>query len=414
MLTASLHSILSFIDGGLLQLPWWGLCIVTIILTHLTIASVTIFLHRCQAHRGLDLHASVSHFFRFWLWLTTGMVTKQWVAVHRKHHAKCESEEDPHSPQIKGINTVLWRGAELYKTCAADPAVTQRYGVGTPDDWLESNLYSRFPNLGIILLVILNVALFGAAGLLIWAVQMVWIPFWAAGVINGLGHYWGYRNFETLDSSTNISPVGWLIGGEELHNNHHAYPSSAKFQLRKGEFDIGWLYISALERMGLCRIKKEALMPTLDANKDEQDVEGLRAVISHRVHVMAMYARHVMLPAVKLAWPKMVQKDRVSAKRIRQMVMRKTIDSDHLLVTSRDKQSPWSLLQQIDCPKSHIKELYEYRKQLLSLWSDRLKGHEQLLSELNEWCRRAEQSGIQSLQQFAIQLRQMSLGIRVR
>jgi stearoyl-CoA desaturase (Delta-9 desaturase) len=276
--------------SGVVFLPWWGYVVWTLALTHVTIASVTIYLHRHQAHRGLDLHPAVSHFFRFWLWLTTGMVTKEWVAIHRKHHAKCETEDDPHSPQIHGIRKVLLQGTELYRQASKDSEILSKYGHGTPDDWIERNLYGRFSVLGITAVAILNVVLFGPIGLTIWAVQMLWIPVTAAGVINGVGHYSGYRNFQTEDASTNIIPIGILIGGEELHNNHHAYASSARLSNKWYEFDIGWFYICLLEILGLAQVKKVAPAVRIQLPKPRCDLHTLQAVITHRYDVAARFA----------------------------------------------------------------------------------------------------------------------------
>jgi stearoyl-CoA desaturase (delta-9 desaturase) len=270
----------SALFSGVFDLPWWGVVLVTLALTHITIASVTIFLHRHQAHRALDLQPAASHCFRLWLWLTTGMVTKEWAAVHRKHHAKCDTPEDPHSPQILGLNRVLWGGVFLYVKEANRPETLERYGTGTPDDWLERNLYSKFQSLGLILMGVIDIVLFGMVpGMLIVVTQIVWIPFWAAGVINGVGHYWGYRHWSTPDASTNILPWGILIGGEELHNNHHAYPTSAKLSYQWYEFDIGWLYIRVLETLGLARVKHVAPTPHFAAPKPAVDPDTLQAII---------------------------------------------------------------------------------------------------------------------------------------
>jgi len=273
---------------GLLDLPWWGYVVVALVLTHITIASVTIFLHRHQAHRALELHPIPSHFFRFWLWLTTGMVTKEWAAIHRKHHAKCETPEDPHSPQKRGIRKVLWEGAELYRAEANNQETLQRYGHGTPDDWLERNVYRRSV-LGVSIMLVIDVIAFGAVGLTIWAVQMVWIPFWAAGVINGIGHYWGYRNYDCVDASRNISPWGILIGGEELHNNHHSFATSAKLSSKWYEFDIGWMYIRILEMLGLAKAKKVIPTPRFGEAKHVPDFDTLQAIVTHRYDVMTRY-----------------------------------------------------------------------------------------------------------------------------
>ena len=240
--------------NGLIDLPWWGYIVYTLIVTHITIAGVTIYLHRHSAHRALELHPVISHFFRFWLWLTTGMVTKQWTAIHRKHHAKCETPEDPHSPQILGLKKVLWQGAELYRAEAKNDETMKRYGAGTPDDWMEHHVYSHSV-IGVSILMIINLVLFGPIGLTIWAVQMAWIPFWAAGVVNGVAHYYGYRNFTCPDASTNLVPWGILIGGEELHNNHHGNGASAKFSQRWFEFDIGWQYIKILKFLRLAKVR---------------------------------------------------------------------------------------------------------------------------------------------------------------
>ena len=291
--SAFLDALIQWMGHGLFDLTWWQIVLVTLGLTHITIASVTIFLHRHQAHRALDLHAIPSHFFRFWLWLTTGQVTKEWAAIHRKHHAKCEQAEDPHSPHVHGIKTVLLTGAELYRKESKNLDTMKRYGHGTPDDWIERNLYTRFSWQGVALMLIIDVALFGFIGLTIWAVQMAWIPITAAGIINGAAHYWGYRNFEAHDASTNISPWGILIGGEELHNNHHTYPTSAKLSVKPYEFDIGWVYIRTLEIMGLATVKKTAPRLAYGDIRPVADEKTLEALIANRYEVMAGYARNV-------------------------------------------------------------------------------------------------------------------------
>ena len=278
--------------GGLVDLSWWGYVLAALALTHVTIVSVTIFLHRAQAHRALDLHPVASHFFRFWVWLTTGMVTREWVAVHRKHHAKCDTPEDPHSPRFYGIARVLFGGVFLYVKAARDPHTLERYGQGTPDDWLERHLYSKYQSLGLMLMGLADVLVFGLGpGVLILLVQIVWIPFWAAGVINGAGHYWGYRNWSTPDWSTNIAPWGLFIGGEELHNNHHAFATSAKLSSKWYEVDLGWGYIRLLQALGLARVKHLAPTPHLAAPKREVDPQTLQAVIANRYAVLAEFAR---------------------------------------------------------------------------------------------------------------------------
>ena len=271
-----------FLDQGLTGASWWQAILVALVLTHITIASVTIYLHRDSAHRALDLHPIASHFFRFWLWMTTGMVTKEWTAIHRKHHAKCEREGDPHSPVIFGIKKVFWEGAELYRAESRNQETLERFGHNTPTDWIERNVYTRYSKLGVSLMLIIDVALFGALGLTVWAIQMAWIPVTAAGIINGFGHYWGYRNFEAQDASTNVSPWGILIGGEELHNNHHTYPTSAKLSVKPYEFDIGWMYITILKSVGLATVKKTPPKLAYGDVRPVADEKTLEAIIANR------------------------------------------------------------------------------------------------------------------------------------
>jgi stearoyl-CoA desaturase (delta-9 desaturase) len=291
---------INYLVNGFLNAPLWAIVLFTVVVTHLTVTAVTLYLHRDATHRGLDLHPAVRHFFRFWLWLTTAMQTKEWVAIHRKHHAKCETEEDPHSPQILGLKKVLLEGAELYRAEAQNTETLEKFGRGTPEDWIERKVYSRFPILGVSVMLVINVALFGALGLTVWAIQMMTIPFLAAGIINGIGHYFGYRNFECKDAATNVVPWGIVMGGEELHNNHHAYPSSAKFALRRGEFDIGWVYIKVLGALGLAKVRRVAPMPAIDAERAHIDLDTVKAIIVARLHVLRDYAAHVTLPTMRL------------------------------------------------------------------------------------------------------------------
>ena len=381
---------------GVLDLPWWGLVAYTLVTTHITIAAVTIFLHRCQAHRALDLHPVASHFFRFWLWLTTGMVTKEWTAIHRKHHAKVETEEDPHSPQIVGINKVLWEGTELYRKESRNQETLDRYGQGTPDDWLERNLYTRHDKFPIVFLLFLNFTLFGFIGLTIWAVQMAWIPFLAAGVINGLGHYWGYRKFETADASTNIVPWGILIGGEELHNNHHAYASSARLSNRWYEFDIGWLYIRVLQALRLAEVKKIAPELKLDTAKTRCDLATVQAVITHRYEVLAKYAkslRHTCADEIRSLRARAVRIDRSAIKRMLHM------DANALRATERAEVNEALRNSKV------LATVYTMRQELAALWQRSSASKEQLVRQLEDWCVRAEGSGIAALQEFSRRLR---------
>jgi stearoyl-CoA desaturase (Delta-9 desaturase) len=381
---------------GAYDLPWWGYVIYTLVMTHITIAAVTIFLHRHQAHRALDLHPLPSHFFRFWLWLTTGMITKEWTAIHRKHHAKCETVEDPHSPQIFGIRKVLWQGAELYRQESTNKETLERYGHGTPDDWIERNLYSRFNIVGISIMLIANVILFGPLGLTIWAVQMIWIPLLAAGVINGIGHFWGYRTFQPADASRNIVPWGILIGGEELHNNHHAYGTSARLSNRWYEFDIGWLYIRCLEVLGLADVKKIAPRLKLDPAKTHCDLATLQAVVTHRYEVLAKYAK-----SLRTTCADEMRALRASAVSVDLRALKRWlhIDTSTLPQTERDER------ERVLKASSRLATVYTMRDELAALWQRSTASKEQLVHQLEDWCRRAEASGIDALQTFSRRLR---------
>jgi stearoyl-CoA desaturase (delta-9 desaturase) len=381
---------------GFFDLPWWGYVVYALAVTHITIAAVTIFLHRHQAHRALDLHPLPSHFFRFWLWFTTGMVTKEWTAIHRKHHAKCETVEDPHSPQVFGINKVLWEGTELYRKESLNRETLERYGQGTPDDWIERNVYTKHSVLGISLMMILNFALFGFIGITIWAVQMVWIPFFAAGVINGIGHYWGYRNFQPEDASTNIVPWGILIGGEELHNNHHAYASSARLSNRWYEFDIGWLYIRTLEFLSLAQVKKVAPKLRLDTAKTSCDLATLQAVITHRYEVLSKYAnslRHTCAEEIRELRSRAVSVDLAAVKR--------WLRSGANALPDQERAKRDEVLNQ----SKVLATVYTMREDLAAVWQRSSASKEQLVRQLEDWCHRAEVSGIAPLVEFSRRLR---------
>lgn len=386
--------------NGLLDLPLWGLVIATLLMTHLTIASVTIFLHRHQAHRALDLHPWVSHFFRFWIWLTTGMITKEWVAVHRKHHAKCETPEDPHSPQIYGIHKVLWQGAELYQQATRQPEIVAQYGVGTPNDWIERHVYTPYSYVGLALMFVIDLLLFGAWGITVWAVQMFWIPFFAAGVINGLGHWWGYRNYECADASTNIVPWGILIGGEELHNNHHTFASSAKLSSHWWEFDLGWFYIRLLQTLGLAHVKKVATHPRLQPEKNLIDIDTLKAVINHRFQVMSHYAKDVLLKVYQEELRRTQGASRDLLKRARALLVR-----NESLLDIQEQHKLATLLAE----NQTLQTVYDYRQRLQELWQQTTNNQEYLLQALQEWCKQAEATGIQALQEFALTLRRYTL-----
>ena len=386
---------------GLIETSWWEVVLVTLVMTHITIASVTIFLHRAQSHRALDLHAIPSHFFRLWLWLTTGMVTKEFVAIHRKHHAKCETEEDPHSPQTRGIKAVLLTGVELYRAESRVKETMVKYGLGTPDDWIERNLYTRYSWQGVGVMLLLDLGLFGAIGLTVWAIQMLWIPIMATGIINGLGHWWGYRNFEAPDASTNVSPWGIVIGGEELHNNHHTYPTSAKFSVKPYEFDIGWGYIRALELMGLAKVRKTPPLLKLGSIKPVADDKTLEAVIANRYEVMAKYARNLRY-ASHAEVQRLKAEGSSSASKLENMLLAK-----RWLHRDEDK-IPLAVKARVAMAVEHspgLAKLVAMREELRQLWTRTNVSAEQLVADLQAWCKAAEESGIAALQEFSLKLR---------
>ena len=395
-------ALVEWLAHGVLAASWWQVLLYTLVTTHITISAVTIFLHRAQAHRALDLHPIVSHFFRGWLWVATGMITKEFVAVHRKHHAKCETVDDPHSPQVKGLKALLLTGVELYRVEAENKDTLVKYGHNTPDDWVERNVYSRFTWQGVGLMLILNLVLFGAVGAAVWAVQMVWIPWWATGIINGVGHYWGYRNFEAPDASTNVSPWGILIGGEELHNNHHTYPTSAKFSVKPYEFDMGWVYISIMSKLGLAHVRKTPPQLQLGAVKPVADDKTLEAVIANRYEVMARYAADVKnAVAVELASLK-AKGHNVDVSKLKQLRVAQDWlhrDADKI----PQKVQPTIAAALGDSPK--LAKLVAMREELRALWTRTNVSAEQLVVDLQAWCRKAEESGIAALQEFSLKLR---------
>jgi len=394
---AVLNAAIDWLANGLWNLSWWQVVLYTLVTTHITIAAVTIFLHRTQAHRAMDLHALPSHFFRFWLWLSTGMVTKEWVAIHRKHHAKCETPEDPHSPQTRGIDTVFWQGSELYRAEAKNKETMAKFGHGTPNDWIERNLYTRYSWQGVGLMLIIDLALFGALGAAVWAVQMVWIPVTAAGVINGIAHYWGYRNFEAPDASTNITPWGIVIGGEELHNNHHTYPTSAKFSVKPYEFDIGWFYISLMQKVGLATVKKVPPKLRLGTIKPVADEKTLEAVIANRYEVMARYGREMRRACkAEMAALKSKGEDSAMLKAAKRWLHR---DEDRVPADARQQ------LARVRAAHPALDKMASMREELRQMWLNTSHSREQLAVDLQAWCRRAEESGIEALRQFSLKLR---------
>ncbi len=395
---ASIHD---FLARGLLQAGWGELALYLLVATQFTIFAVTLYLHRSQAHRGVDFHPVIAHFFRFWSWLTTAMVTREWVAIHRKHHAKCETDEDPHSPVKMGIGTVFWRGVELYREARADRASIEKYGKGCPDDWIERHLYTPHASLGPTLLLFVSFALFGFAGVAVWAIQMLWIPFWAAGVVNGLGHWWGYRNFVTDDTATNLSPWGVWIGGEELHNNHHAFPSSAKFALRRFEVDIGWMVIRGLQALGLAKVLRVA--PTLNVrpNIPVPDGDTLKALLAIRFQAMTDYQRKVLKPALR-------EEAAAAGAKLRALLPRKlrkglADDGRWLKPDARRQLQAW--VEQ----RPRMATLIEYRRRLAEVLEARSQSAGDTLRALQAWCHEAEATGIRALQEYSARLKGYSL-----
>ena len=392
---------LEFLAGGLVQAGWVGLLVYLLVATQLTILSVTLYLHRSQAHRGVDFHPTLAHCFRFWGWLTTSMITREWVAIHRKHHAKCETEEDPHSPVKKGIGMVFWRGVELYREARSDRESIEKYGKGCPDDWIERHLYTPHATMGPTLLLFLSFALFGFAGVAVWAIQMLWIPFWAAGVVNGLGHWWGYRNFVTDDTATNLTPWGVWIGGEELHNNHHAVPSSAKFALRRFELDIGWLAIRALQALGLAKVLRVA--PTLNVrpNINVPDSDTLKALLAIRFQAMTDYQRKVLTPALR-------EEAAIAGARLRALLPRQLrrglVDDGRWLKPDAQRQ-----LQAWVAQRPRMATLVEYRRRLSAVLEARSQSASDTLHALQAWCHEAEATGIRALQDYSARLKGYSL-----
>lgn len=395
-----LDQFLDFLAAGFFPLSFWGYFTVLMIFTHITMIAVTVFLHRNQTHRALDLHPIISHFLRFWLWITTGMQTKQWVAVHRKHHAKAESADDPHSPQQYGIAKILFYGADVYREACKNKADMERYGVGTPDDWVEKHIYTPHSSKGRTLLFLINFLLFGLPGVLIFLLQMMWVPFFAAGVINGIAHYWGYRNFECSDAARNIFPLGIFIGGEELHNNHHTFGTSAKFSVKWWEFDIGWFYIKVFSWLKLAKVKHLPTKLTENPNKLQIDFETVKALIVHRFHVLDNYFHEVVLP--------IFQEEKNKANAQTQTLFRRAKKLLHLensLINATDKNRLETLLRE----NINLNTVYNCRMKLQHIWDREIKCQKERLAKLEEWCREAEASGIKALQDFSIQLKTIQL-----
>ena len=393
-------SVLDWLNNGLAELSAWGIVAYVLAATHITIITVTLYLHRHAAHRALELHPALRHFFRFWCWLATGMIAREWVAIHRKHHAATETQEDPHSPRIHGLKNILLRGTEAYRVAAADKEIMARYGAGCPDDWLERNLYSRFPTIGVITLALLDIALFGVIGVTVWAVQMLWIPVLGAGLINGVGHTLGYRNFESPDASTNMLPWGMLIGGEELHNNHHAYPTSAKFSQKWWEFDLGWLWISLFRALRLAKPVSTGPIVQRVPGKTTLDMDTAWAVLNDRFRLMAKYKNKVVRPLVRLECASADQATRRLFRKARSLLCR-----EHTLVCANGERHIAQAVQ-----ASHtIATVYRLRVRLQEIWAKRGGNAEDLLHALSQWCRDAEETGIKALREFVQELKSCSV-----
>ncbi len=386
---------MEFLNTGFTHAGVVSIILYTLVTTHVTIIGVTVFLHRSQAHRAVTLHPVIIHLLRFWLWLTTGMVTREWVAIHRAHHAHCEKPGDPHSPVLLGIGKVLLQGAELYRSAAADRELIDRYGTGTPDDWIERHVYSRFTWQGVGALLVLDLLLFGVIGATVWAVQMLWIPVLAAGVINGAGHYWGYRNFDCPEAATNLMPLGLLIGGEELHNNHHAFASSAKMSVKWYEFDAGWLYICLLRALGLACVRPLPVPPQRAAGKTDVDMRTLAIVLANRARVMAELSG-VLRRVWRQETATLRRFDPVLWRGARRLLHR---DPGYL---SGDQAYR---LQQVLAHSELLRHIHDLRSELATLWRRSHASPEQLLETLKSWCARADLSACEPLRRYATRLR---------
>lgn len=384
------------LTSGLLDLSWWQVVLYTLVLTHISIVTVTVYLHRAMAHRAMDIHPLLAHFFRFWSWFTTATITQEWVSVHRKHHAKCETEDDPHSPVVKGLKTVLLTGAELYKDEINNQETIKRYSKGCPDDWVENNVYQKYKFFGIAVLFVLNLILLGPIGITVWAIQMVWMPLHAAGIINGIGHAIGYRNFECADASRNITPWAFWIGGEELHNNHHTYPNSAKLSVKKWEFDIGWMYISIFAKLGLIKNIRRGPVVHINETKSVLDADSVLAAANNRFQIMAKFYQQVIKPVVAEQKLKAEESSAPLIKRAKKLLSR-----EESLLDDKHQQQLKDLIDHDDM----MHTIYAMKQELQKVWKKRSASSEELLNAMKAWCDEAEASGIKALQEFADSLK---------
>lgn len=398
-----LEYILAFLDKGATAANFWQIVLYTLAVTHVTIATVTIYLHRHAAHRALELNPLVAHFFRFWTWLTTGIIPRQWVAVHRKHHATCETQDDPHSPVILGIGKVLLQGAELYRISSRHPPTVERYGGNMPDDWIEHNLYAVHSTWGITTMLIINLILFGVAGLAVWAIQMMWIPIWAAGVINGVGHYLGYRNYECPDAAVNIVPWGIFIGGEELHNNHHTYPNSAKLSSKWWEFDVGWFYICILSALRLAKVSSKGPVVNLDKNKTTVDMATAQAAVNDRFQIMSKFSYLVIKPIAAQEYRKSAADSRVILKQAYPLLSRA-----EFLLRDADR----ACIQDALGVSDKLEIVYGLQQRLRELWQQHGRSKQELLEAFSDWVDAAERTGIEAVCEFANNLKHYSLPLK--
>ena len=390
---------------GVVGLSFWAPFLFTLIATHMTFVAITVYLHRFSAHRALDLHPAVQHVMRFWLWISTGMSTKAWTAVHRCHHAHTETEKDPHSPVVKGLKEIVFNGVHHYRE-AISVELLLKYGKGTPDDWFEKNLYNSREFAGVGTMLVIDLLLFGVVGLLIWGIQMIWTPFWAAGVINGIGHAWGYRNFECPDHAKNIVPWGILICGEELHNNHHTYPNSPKLSVKKWEIDVGWGWIRLFEFFGLAKPHRVGPVMAKDKSKAEIDLDSIAAMVNDRYNVMAKFGKKVVAPMVRDQYRQQSDESlRTMLKRAKSLIIR-----DENVLSSSQK----ARLDRIRDSIPAIEAVHSLRVRLSDIWQNRNAKQADLYESLREWCQLAEeklqQLGYrQELQAFIDELKSYTL-----
>lgn len=388
-----------FLVNGVLDLSAWQVVLYTLIMTHISIVSITVYLHRAMAHRAMDVHPALAHFFRFWCWFTMATITKEWISVHRKHHAKCETDEDPHSPVRKGLKTVLSTGAELYQAEISKKETLERYGKGTPETWVDVNVYAKHKNLGVTLLGFMNIILLGPIGITVWAIQMLWQPVHAAGIINGIGHAFGYRNFECADASRNITPIAIWIGGEELHNNHHTYPNSAKLSVKPWEFDIGWMYIQMFKSVGLVKNVRQGPVVHVDKNKTELDQDSALAAANNRFQIMAKFYQSVIKPVVNEKKEEANTKLAPVMKRAKKLLSR-----DEILMTDQYRKQLAELIEYDEM----VEKVYQMKQELQLVWKKRSASRDELLHAMQAWCKEAETSGIRALEEFSYSLKQYS------